>query len=309
MQLLIKYFGIIKKKIKMKTNKYIILLLTILAFTYACDDDGGDSAIDLIEVAIPNMTKIADSPTFIDLNKLNDGDPVSISFSAEVAQGTPSKTDVMGVYATTAGPVYTAVLDENAQLPSDYTFTADDLVAAFAELNSTADIKLGDVLSVSTRFTVSNDLVIDIVDADGSSGTGTNPQNNVLFNPVITYPVSCPTALEGNYTSTVIADGVGGLVISQEVIITQPSAGTYELNDGTSGLFGAGFFIGLNFTDVCGTISVLAPSIQYPGQVDYVDLGSSLDPVTGVITLDLAYAATSCCDIGGLTYTLQLTPN
>ncbi|WP_242082678.1 hypothetical protein [Aestuariivivens sediminis] len=43
--------------------------------------------------------------------------------------------------------------------------------------------------------------------------------------------------------------------------------------------------------------------------VDYIDLGSSLDQDSGIITLDLEYTSGSCCGLPGIKYTLQLTPN
>jgi len=253
----------------MKTNKFIILLITILAFTYACDDDGGDSAIDLIDAAIPNMAKSEGSDLILDLNRIINGEVITISFKAELAQGNPEKTDVVGVLATKAGPVYTAVFEENAQLPKDYSITTDEIVAAFPQLNSADDLALGDVLSITTRYTLANGLVIDMIDEDGSSGTGTNPQNNVLFNPVIAYPVSCPSDLGGNYT--VVSSGFstdGGPVnnplvnFSYDIVLTDNGGGSYSISDGVAGvyidwysIYGYTFETVGNFTDVCGSLS------------------------------------------------------
>ena len=254
----------------MKTNKYIILLLTILAFTYACDDDGGDSKIDLIDAAIPNMTKSDGSELILDLNRIANGEVITISFNAELAQGNPEKTDVVGVLVTLAGPIYTAVLDENAALPQVYSLTTDDIVAAFSQLNSADDLALGDVLNITTRYTLDNGLIIDIIDEDGSSGTGTNPQNNVLFNPVIAYPVSCPSDLSGNYTVVSSGFSTDGAPInnplvnfSYDVVLTDNGGGSYTISDGVAGVYqdwycapyGYCFETAGTFTDVCGSLS------------------------------------------------------
>jgi hypothetical protein len=255
----------------MKTNKYIILIIAVLALTYGCDDDGGDSKIDLIEAAVPNVVRAENSEAFIDLIELIAGNEVSLSFSVDIAQGSPAKTDVVGVLATAAGPVYTAVLDENAQLPSNYTITTNDLVAAFAELNSPTDLQLGDVLSISTRFTLSNGLVVDIVDADGSSGTATNIQSNTaLFNTVISYPVSCPSDIAGNYTVVSSGFSTDGAPVnnplvnfSYDIVLTDNGGGNYTISDGVAGVYqdwycapyGYCFETEGNFTDICGTIS------------------------------------------------------
>lgn len=291
------------------------MLFAVIAMTMSvsCEDDGGSSVIPLQEGAVPSMVKSASGETIIDLIKLNNNEPVTLEFSAEVAQGNPESTDIVGIYTTVDGDVYNTILSSNVTLPQDFTLTVDDVVAAFSELGSTADIQLGDVLSVTTRFTLSDGTVLDIVSTDGvTGGTGTNLATTVLFTTVINYPVSCPTSLEGNYTGTVIATNqpAGTFISPQQITITQPAAGTYVLSDGTAGLFGAATPIGLQFTDVCGTLTVATPSTNFGGQVDFVQGdGTNLNPDTGVITLDLGFTATSCCGLPGIEYTLELVPN
>jgi len=270
----------------MKANKYIILLLTILAFTYACDDDGGDSSIDLIEVAIPNMAKSEGSELILDLNRISNNEVITINFNAELAQGNPEKTDVMGILATKAGPVYTALLFENAQLPQDYSLTTDDIVAAFTQLTSATDLALGDVLKITTRYTLANGMIIDIIDEDGSSGTGTNPQNNVLFNQVISYPVSCPSDLGGTYTVISNGDNTDGqpaaVNFPYEVTLTDTGGGNYEISDFSGGvylfwysIYGLGWEQPGTITDVCGTLSGT-----------YSDAWGQSIPATGTVNND-----------------------
>lgn len=298
----------------MRNLKFILFTIAITVLSFSCEDDGGTSVIALDEGAVPNMVKAAGAETIIDLVRLTNGENIALAFSADIAQGNPVSTDIVGVLTTLAGPVYTGTLFSDVSLPQDFTVTTNDVVAAIAEINSSADISLGDVLTITTRFTMSDGTVLNIVDPDGSSGTGTNIQTTVLFTTVINYPVSCPTALEGNYTSTVISSNLNiaaNFRSPQPVIITQPAAGTYVLSDGTADIFGPDFPIGLTFTDVCGTITVATASVQYPGVVDFMEIGAgaSLDQATGVITLPLEYTAGSCCGLAGIQYTLELTPN
>lgn len=291
----------------------IVLLTLVIIIGISCENDGGTSVIPLNDGAVPNMVKSPTAEQFIDLVKIINGETVNLGFNAEVAQGNPASIDIVGVYTTLAGSVYNAVLFSNVTLPQDFTMTSDDIVAAFAELNSTSDILLGDILTITTRFTMADGTVLNIVNDDGTSNTGTNIQTTVLFTTIITYPVSCPTMLEGNYISTVISSNVSipaNFRSPQPVTITQPSAGTYILSDGTADIFGPNFPIGLQFTDVCGTITVAAPSVQFPGAVDFVQgPGTNLDSDTGIITLDLTYAANSCCGLPGIQYTLELVPD
>ncbi|WP_298546576.1 hypothetical protein [uncultured Aquimarina sp.] len=297
----------------MKKIKIITFIFIIVALISSCEDDGGKAFIPLNDGAVPNMQKSATGETIIDLVKINNNEPVNLEFSAEVAQGNPASTDVVAIYKTLEGPVYSTVLSSDVTLPMDFTLSTDDIVNAFTEITSASDIKLGDVLSITTRFTMEDGTVLNILNEDGTSNTGSNIQTTVLFTTVINYPVSCPTMLEGNYTSTVIASNLpiqANFISPQQVTITQPSAGTYVLSDGTAGIFGAATPIGLQFTDVCGTITVATQSTSFPGQVDF-DQGDStnLDPITGIITLELAYTSGSCCGLPGITYTLELVPN
>ncbi len=295
----------------MKKIQIIVLALVTVMLGISCEDDGGTAAITLEDGVVPNMQKSATGETIIDLVKINNNEPVNLEFSAEVAQGNPASTDIVAVYRTLAGPVYSTTLFSNVTLPQDYTLSTNDIVAAFTELNTSADIMLGDVLTITTRFTRPDGTVLNIVNDDGTSNTGSNIQTTVLFASVINYPVSCPTMLEGNYTSTVIATNqpAGTFISPQAITITQPSAGTYVMNDGTAGLFGPGTPVGLQFTDVCGTITVATPSTSFPGVVDFVQNSANLDPVTGIITLGLGFTPASCCGIPGITYTLELVPN
>jgi len=298
----------------MRHIKYILFTIAITVLSFSCEDDGGTSVIDLEDGAVPNMVKADGGESIIDLVRLTNGENIALAFSAGIAQGNPAKTDIVGVLTTLQGPVYTGTLFGDVSLPQDFTVTINDVVAAIAELNSSEDIKLGDVLTITTRFTMPDGRILNIVDPDGSSGTGTNIQTTVLFTSVINYPVSCPTALEGDYISTVTSSNIdigANFRSPQPVTITQPAAGTYILSDGTADIFGPDFAIGLTFTDVCGTITVATSSVQFPGQVDFMEIGAgaSLDQVTGVITLPLEYTATSCCGLAGIQYTLVLTPN
>jgi hypothetical protein len=253
----------------MKTNKYILLLVTILAFTFACDDDGGDSKLDLIEFAAIDINKSEGTDAFIDLVKVGQNEVISLGFSADLIQGNPAKTDVMGILVTAAGPVYNAMLFEDIQLPQDYTLTTDDIVAAFAELDSPTDLALGDVLHISMRYTLTNGFVVDVIDTDGSAGTDTNYQTSVLFNHVISYSVSCPSDISGNYT--VVSSGFStdsGPVnnplvnFSYDVTLTDVGGGTYEISDGVAGvyidwysIYGYTFETTGSVTDICGTLS------------------------------------------------------
>lgn len=255
----------------MKKIRYILLVIATITFAISCEDDGGTSVIPLDEGAAPNMVKDASSSQIIDLIKLTNGEAITLGFKAEVAQGKPASTDIVGIYTTAAGPVYRADLFSNATLPGDFSLTVPDIVSAFSEITSTADIQLGDVLTITTRFTMDNGAVLEILSPDGvTGGTGTNIATTVLFTTVINYPVSCPSDIGGNYTVVSSGFSTDGAPVnnplvdfSYDVVLTDNGGGSYTISDGVAGVYqdwycapyGYCFETPGNFTDVCGVLS------------------------------------------------------
>ncbi len=255
----------------MKKIRNILLVASTIFFAISCEDDGGTSVIPLDEGAVPNMAKLQTADQIIDLIKVTNGDPVSLGFSAEVAQGSPASADIIGIYTAISGPVYRANLFTNATLPGEFSVTVPDIVSAFAELNSADDIQVGDVLTITTRFTMDDGTILEILSPDGvSGGTGTNIATTVLFNTLINYPVSCPSSLGGTYrvvSSGFSTDGapVNNPLVNFEytVTLTDNGGGSYAISDGVAGVYqdwycapyGYCFETAGTFTDVCGTLS------------------------------------------------------
>ncbi|MEP2667836.1 MAG: hypothetical protein ABJH04_02515 [Cyclobacteriaceae bacterium] len=126
----------------------------------------------------------------------------------------------------------------------------------------------------------------------------------------VAWAISCPSDLAGSYTSVVVSSNVdipSNFTTPLPVTISG-SAGIYVLSDGTGFLFGEP--VGLAFTDVCETISVSLASTTYPTLVLYdQNVGTSIDPGTGVITMDITLNGGTCCGAAGIQYVLELTPN
>lgn len=255
----------------MKKIKYIVFAITSLVILASCDNDGGTSVIPLDEGAAPNMVKVGTTDQIIDLIKVTNGEPVSLGFTAEVAQGNPVSTDIVGIYTAITGEVYRADLFANATLPSEFTLTVPEIVGAFSELTSADDIQVGDVLTITARFTMDNGSVLEILSPDGvSGGTGTNIATTVLFNTLINYPVSCPSDLAGNYTVVSSGFSTDGAPVNNplvdfayDIVLTDNGGGSYTISDGVAGVYqdwycapyGYCFETAGNFTDVCGTLS------------------------------------------------------
>jgi hypothetical protein len=191
---------------------------------------------------------------------------VSVTFSADVAQGSPASTDIIAVYKTAAGPVYFATLFAGVSLPQEFTIAASDIVAAFPHLNSLSDILLADVIDISTSFTTQNGTVLTLLNEDGSTNYGTNIANSVLYTTKISYPISCPSDIGGEYVAVSNGDNTDGqppaVDFTQDVTLTDLGGGAYEMSDFSGGvyfywygIYGVGPFNPGTFTDVCGTIT------------------------------------------------------
>lgn len=172
------------------------------------------------------------------------------------------------------------------------TFTAS-LTEALALIPETAnDLTPGDYFAYS--FSVVQTGGSEVISAASFVGT-----------------VTCPSALAGTYTAELVSTNTppGTFRASQTVEITG-SAGVYTISDGTMDVFGPDFPIGMNFTEVCGVISIDPPSVEFPTLVIYDQgAGTSLDQDTGIITIDITFNAASCCGVAGLQCTYTLTPN
>ncbi len=253
----------------MKRTQILIPAIAVLFFAASCEKDGGTSVIPLDEGAAPNFVVAADSDQFIDLTDINNGQPINLSFKAEIAQGNPAQTDIVGIYTKLTGEVYYGTILSDVVLPQDIALDVDDIIAAFAEITGPSDIDVGDTLSITARFTMPDGTVLTIISTDGvSGGTGTNIATTVLFTTVINYPVSCPSDLGGTHsfvsTELVAGNNPGACPsgsVSGTVTWTDLGGGTYLASDLGFGQYESSCWNdtpatsgGATFTEICGEI-------------------------------------------------------
>ena len=252
----------------MKKIKFIILTITVALISFSCDNDGGTSLRNFEGGIIANMQKDASTDAFLDLVKVASGENISISFNADIALGEPTSTNIVGVYKAASGAVYNSVLFTNPTLPENFTLSINDIIAAFSELSTTDDIKLGDVLSLTASFIRSDGRVLNTLNPDGTDNFSNNVKNSVLYTAVIDYPVSCPSDIAGTYlvssTSTGACCGVPPITDYEYIVtVTANGGGAYQLSDYSGGafdgLFCAAFAIcgdtsSGEITDVCGAV-------------------------------------------------------
>jgi len=101
-------------------------------------------------------------------------------------------------------------LFSNVSLPQDFDLSINDIVGAFAELNSLKAVLLADVISITAKFTMSDGTVLNILNDDSTNNTSTNIQTTSLFTTIINYSVSCPSDIGGVYDVVSNGDNTDG---------------------------------------------------------------------------------------------------
>lgn len=179
--------------------KYYFTLCFLAILLFSCDNDGGESVLNLKEGAVPNFTLNTDYPTILNLNKLNTGENIDFGFSFDIAQGNVKSADIIAFYDTASGETYgpATLVSDITDFPSDYVFSTEDLINAFSELNSLDDFSLGDQLRISAKLYLENGTEISLMDQDGRL-YGSDIHSSVIFNAAAYYSVGCP--LNGKFT-------------------------------------------------------------------------------------------------------------
>lgn len=251
----------------MKNLKIILAFMMLATFIISCDDDGGTSKIDIQEGGVTNITKNTNFSEIIDLNDIRNGDEVQIGFDVDVFYGNVVSADVVGFYKTSNdlfGPV--TLVSGITQFPTEVTLDQDDIIAAFAELNSRDDIQLADELIVSTRLLLADGSEINLINNDGTRNYGSDIHTSAFFNAQVSYPVSCPSDLGGVYNVVTNGDNTDGqpaaVNLPYTVTLTDNGGGNYSISDGVAGvyifwysIYGYTFETPGNFTDVCGSLN------------------------------------------------------
>jgi len=318
------------------------LIILSLIFISSCVDEDELFELDDFEVgALPNLQRTSNDLGFINLLDLTGSNlEFSVGFTIDRSQsddgGFTDQGDGRELESTEFSSVESVQLEisfqgaangnavESASLttitswPATVNFLGvDDLVEALPSLSSRDDIELGDVFTFVCGVTLQDGRVLPAFVTDPAGNKTPNYSINysgTLNNPGydfgVTYVVTCPSNLAGNYTSTVLSSNIPltNFRTPQPVTVTGAN-GTYTLSDGSADYFGPDFPLGLAFNELCEQITITPGSTNFPTLVIWDLNSSSYDPDTGIILFDLIYNPASCCGLPGIQYVLELTPN
>jgi len=175
----------------MKNIKKLSFIIALIALMMSCENDGGTSVIDLKKGAMPNFIMAEGSPDFIVNTTFADLD---LEFTVGVSIGNPKSFDLRVLYKTIGGDIYGPVtLDSGVtSFPKDYVISGSEIIDAFSEISSSADMNAGDNILFYTSFTLQDNRVIEVLNSSGSPNYYASDFDQIGdYVYYLAYPVVC----------------------------------------------------------------------------------------------------------------------
>jgi hypothetical protein len=278
--------------------KYILPAIAALLISVSCEDDAKKPFEDFQKGVIPVFAPGADDTGFIDLTDFNSS-KISFDLATEGDVDVQSVDVILTYNNSVTGVSTNAKYSTLTSLPATVAITFDQLMNAFPKEVVTQDsLDLGDSFNVNGFVTTTDGRYLD-------GGYSPSVVANKLV--LLTYNVACASNLAGTYDFELISGDNGELASQAGQTIVQKAAGYYEVSDISMDIFGA-TPIKYRFTDICGSFTADAESVDYGDQVVVSLAGSSVDLATGVITFHVEYVNPSCCGLAGVVTEYKATP-
>jgi hypothetical protein len=285
---------------KMKNQLKYIAVITLAFLIGACEDEEKYPLPAITRGSIPIFTPGETDTGFINFI---DMDATTVSFTVD-KDGTEEveNIDVLVIFNNAeTGETHTVNYSTVSAFPESVDLTIDQLLGLFEP-----EVVTKDTLGLGDSFVIAGNVLL----ADGRYLEGGYSPSVVANESVfLTYNVACESDLAGTYDLTLVSGTNGEAASLTDQTITQISPGTYEISDGTMDIFGPDFPVKYRFTDVCGTLTAAAASVDYGGQIAFrFNPGTSVDPLTGEITFAIEYLGSACCGLAGIKTVYKATP-
>lgn len=168
-----------------------MLLLAIFALNTSCENDGGDSVIDLQNGALSNLTRVDGSAEFIVNTTFAS---LNLEFNIDLVYGDPISYDLRALYKTLDGNIYGPVtIDAGVNtFAKDYVISGAEIINAFPEISTGLDMNAGDILFLFPAFTLKDGSVIETLNGSGDPNYYAPNFNQIdSYNYFIAYSVVC----------------------------------------------------------------------------------------------------------------------
>ena len=119
---------------------------------------------------------------------------VITEFTVGVSIGNPKSFDLRVLYKTIGGDIYGPVtLDSGVtSFPKDYVISGSEIIDAFSEISSSADMNAGDNILFYTSFTLQDNRVIEVLNSSGSPNYYASDFDQIGdYVYYLAYPVVC----------------------------------------------------------------------------------------------------------------------
>ncbi len=283
----------------MKKIKYLLAILVLVFAATSCENDGGDSKIELINGSSANIRKdpaLSQSLNYFDILA---GTPVKLGITIDnVYQSDFVSADIVGFYKK-GSAIEKKIMKTNVTgFPAQYSFTDADLVNIFDVLNTSSDFYFTDELTVTAELIKADGTRIKLFNDNGTQAYGTSINNLAAVKNFQTFGFSCPlndaSSFDGDYkvVQDVWADYAAGDIVPLEY---DAALGTYKFkilasnNPYIDNASTAYLVVTVNPTTLNVTVASNEP-FQYTGWETLNITGSgSVNACTGRITLKVNY--------------------
>jgi hypothetical protein len=284
----------------MKNQIGYIAFILFAVFTGSCEDEEKYPLPDITRGSIPVFQQGDTDTGFINFM---DFDASNLSFNVD-RQGVEDVASVdVWITFNNAETGQSETIDYNTvnSFPQEFNLTFDQLISLFP-----TEVVTQDTLGLGDSFVVGGNVQL----ADGRYLDGGYSPSVVANDPVyLTYNVACLSELAGTYDLTLISGTNGEASSLANQTIAEVSPGYYEISDATMDIFGPDFPVKYRFTDICSNLTADGASVDFGTQIKVrFNPGTTVDPVTGVITFHIEYVSPSCCGLLGIKTVFKATP-
>lgn len=174
----------------MKNIKILFMSLLFVFIAVSCENDGGDSVLNLTEGALPNILK--DKATDQKLNVealLTSGQDLNIGLDVNVATGDVASMNIVGYWVTKTKVTKGIIKTDVTPFPAKVIIKKADLLKAIPSITAFGNF---DKLIISADLTLKNGTVIHTFTDAGLPNYGPDIANSTIWIVSQTYTPICP---------------------------------------------------------------------------------------------------------------------
>lgn len=262
----------------MKNIKYLLLLMLSISTLTSCVDDGEDLSANAEGSNVAGFTNAREN-----ISNIANGDEYTFALKMKVAG--PTVMDLTNPITVTYAATAASTAIEGVH------YRIDDASTILSKDNNYLGFASVVMLTDGIDAPLAGPSPVLVLIATATTGDGTVVASGKPVTVTLNY--ACDSNLDGAYTETIdyTRKGVFQNTTTRTVSFTKTGVGEYRTSHvGHWAPSALGGTPGFTFYDVCGIITIPGQNLVdlYSNWVVGVAGASSIDPVTGIITMDYA---------------------